>query len=357
MSAAALARSLVELHAVFDAHVDSIGRALDEGHDLGVRGPGQLDLERAREGGLGAAVFACWVDPARFLPGAFSRARAMLAALHALAARHPSRVRLVGNARALAAARAEGRLAAVAGVEGGHAIEEDLAKLDFLFAHGLRAMTLVWNNHLSWIRSCQDGAGEGVPAGLGAFGRRVVARMGELGVLADLSHASERAVFDVLEVAAHPPIASHSGCRALHDHPRNLSDEALRRIGARGGVVGIVFHPPFLAPAQEAPLPAARLLAHIAHAAEVAGAANVGLGSDFDGIERGPEGIEDASRYGALAELLLGHGFGAEETRGILGANFERVFAEATGPGTLAYAAEIRPLAAETVPDGEDAAR
>jgi len=166
-------------------------------------------------------------------------------------------------------------------------------------------------------------------------------------------------------------MASHSGCKALHDHPRNLTDEQLRALAAQDGVVGIVFHPGFLdaaARAEEArvrslpeyagiaeedparrflaqqrvmravarPLPAQRLVEHVLHAVEVAGVDHVGLGSDYDGIERGPEGMHDARGYALLAELLARRGFSDEDLVKVLGGNMERVFAAATGPGTRA---------------------
>lgn len=371
MEAVGRVKGVLGARPVFDAHVDALQRALDLGHDLGRRTPGQFDLERAAQGGLGAVVLVSWVDPGYMPVGAGARARALMGAGRELAERWPERLVLVGNGEELAEARRAERIAGILGIEGGHALEEDLGALEGFFADGLRVLTLVWNNHLSWIRSCQEGAGAGVPAGLSPFGREVVRRMNQLGVLVDLSHASERALFDALEVAERPAIASHSGCRALHDHPRNLSDEALRALGERGGVVGIVFHPGFLdadARAEEnrvrgtaayralgdeevaglaggtrlflrqsghmraraRPLPAERLIEHVLHALEVAGPHAVGLGSDYDGILRAPVGLEDARGYGRIAELLLARGVDEETVLGVLGGNMERAFAAAT---------------------------
>ncbi|HEX6885231.1 MAG TPA: membrane dipeptidase, partial [Planctomycetota bacterium] len=212
------------------------------------------------------------------------------------------------------------------------------------------------------------GAGAGVPEGLSSFGREVVRRMNALGIVVDLSHAGERAFHEALETSTVPVIASHSGCRALHDHPRNLSDTQLRALAQQGGVIGIVFHPPFLDAAAKAeqervrklpeyagieasepmarflaqqrvmrahaaPFPLARLVAHVEHAVEVAGIAHVGLGSDFDGIERGPEGLEDARGYATLAEALARRGYSDEDLLALLGGNMERVFRAATAPG------------------------
>ncbi len=364
-------RALLARRPVFDAHVDAIGLAADLGHDLGELCAGQFDLVRAAEGGLGAWVVVCWPDPAHHLARSFARAAEMLAAAHALAARCPAHFRLVGNGAELEAARADGVSAGIVGIEGGHALEDGLEKLEWFFARGLRVLTLVWNNHLAWIRSCQAGAGAGVPAGLSPFGREVVRRMNTLGIVVDLSHAGERAFFDALETSTRPVIASHSGCKSLHDHPRNLTDEQLRALAGQGGVAGIVFHPGFLdarARAEEArvrvlpeytglaerdptarflaqqrvmrtraaPLPAERLVDHIVHAVRIAGIEHVGLGSDYDGIERAPQWLEDARGYAVLAELLARRGFDDEELVKILGGNMERVFRAVTGPGTEA---------------------
>jgi membrane dipeptidase len=368
--------ALIDEQPVFDAHVDALQRQLDLGHDLGVAGPGHFDMERAQRAGLGAVVLVCWCDPAYIDPlrgGAFARTSALLEQAHVLARRHPQRVLLALNGAAVEAARSARVVAGIPGIEGGHSIEASLDKLQWFFERGVRVMTLVWNNHLPWIRSCQDGAGPDIPAGLSPFGRAVVERMNEFGMLIDLSHAGERSFYDTLECSAKPAIASHSGCKALHDHPRNLSDDQLRALARSNGVVGIVFHPGFLdaeARAEETrvrgteaykalgggddtltftrqashmaehakPLPLDRLLDHVCHAVDIAGVEHVGLGSDFDGILRGPQGLEHSGCYGNLIEGLLRRGFGIDEARAILGANMRRAFAAATGADTRAGA-------------------
>jgi len=327
-----------------------------------------------------------WVDPEHHLAHAAGRAEAMHRSAHALAARHPARFRLVGNGPAFRAARADGAIAGVLGIEGGHALEERLETLERFFRGGLRVLTLVWNNHLSWVRSCQDGAGAGVPAGLSAFGREVVRHMNALGIVVDLAHAGRRSFHDAVEESTRPVLASHVGCSALHDHPRNLDDDQLRALAANGGVAGIVFHPGFLAAEARAeqgrvrasaawralqaenptalfleqqrvmrrdmrPYPIEGLVAHVLHAIEVAGIEHVGIGSDFDGIECGPAGLEDAACYGVLAEHLLARGLTLAELDMVLGRNVERVFAACTGPGTEADSAAIEPPALGGAPD------
>jgi membrane dipeptidase len=218
-----------------------------------------------------------------------------------------------------------------------------------------------------------------VPEGLNAFGRDVVRAMNELGMLVDVSHAGVRSFYDVLETSSKPVIASHSGCKALHGHQRNLDDDQLRALADHGGVVGIVFCTAFLkdeAQAEDArlretpeykaitgpndtdvflrqgeflqraakPLSMDVVLDHVCHAVEIAGVAHVGLGSDYDGIGRTPEGLEDATCYGRIAAGLRTRGFGREEVLGILGGNMERVFALATGGGTRAATQALTPF-------------
>ena len=353
---------------VFDAHVDSIQKALDLGHDLGALGPGHLDLVRGARGGLGAVVLVAWCDPKHLEQGAraaVDRTRGLVREVQRLADRHPERATLVTDGSSLAAARAAGRIALISGIEGGHSIAESLDELERFHAQGVRVLTLVWNNHLSWVRSCQGGAGPDVPAGLSDFGRRVVARMNELGMLVDLSHAGERSFFDALDASTRPVIASHSCCKALHDHPRNLTDDQLRALGEANGVVGIAFLPGFLD--ADAKAEAARVRAmpefraidegddtatfvaqgeflqrhaapcdldvmvrHVLHAVEVAGADHVGLGSDYDGIDHAVHGLEDASCYPRLAHALARAGLSRDEVAGVMGGNMARAFAEGT---------------------------
>ena len=354
---------------MFDAHADSLQRALDLGHDLASSGAGQLDLERGQAGGLGALVFVAWVDPKYMQAGAggaSARARQLLSAFDELVRGRPDRVLAVRHAQDLDRAREIGVVAGVAGIEGGHALEESLEELERFHGLGVRVLTLVWNNHLSWIRSCQDGADASIPAGLSSFGKSIVERMNALGMVVDLSHAGKRSYLDALEISSKPVIASHSGCKRLNEHPRNLDDEQLRALSKNGGVVGIAFCTGFLdedarraeiefrkgAQYQELrgandtekflrqselierelpALSAERVVDHIAHAAYVAGIEHVGLGSDYDGIERTPLGLGDAN-YVVLAELMERRGFQEREIRAVLGENLQRVFRAVLAP-------------------------
>jgi len=287
---------------VFDGHVDTIQKVLDDGADLDAGVPGgQVDFDRLEEGGVRILCFACWVSPDYLPDRCFERAVSLLEAVHDLAARHPRRMAVAKTMAEAEGIAGSGRLAAVLGVEGGHAIEGDPGKLERFAELGVRYMTLTWNNHLPWAESCRERTA-GAPVGLTAFGRKVVERMAGLGIAADLSHASPRTFADVLEMDVPPPLCSHSASSSVHEHCRNLSDGQIEALAARGGVVGLTFVPGFLASSGKADL--RTVLRHAERILSVGGERVLGIGSDFDGIERGPEDLEDCSRIPCLLEAL-----------------------------------------------------
>ncbi len=351
---------------MLDAHADSLGRVLDLGVDLGKRqADGHLDFRRMREGGLDAQFFSIWVDPA-YGEDSLRRGLRMIDALKQQLALHSRQAELALSAADVRRLAREGRIAALIGVEGGGLILNDLGLLRTLYDLGARYMTLTWSVSHDWADS------SGGPErwhGLNDFGREVVREMNRLGMLVDISHASEETFWDVLEVSEDPVIASHSSARALCDHPRNLTDAQIRALASRGGVVLVNFYPAFLdddyrqrvEEAQRAAkadisalgaaylddplglssaleelsvelqsdLPApgiSRIADHIQHIAKIAGVDHVGLGSDFDGVPRLPEGMEDCSQLPLLTRELWQRGFGEQDIRKILGENFLRVF-------------------------------
>jgi len=350
---------------VVDGHIDTPQRMLDMKTDITARlSDGHVDVPRMKEGGLTAAFFSIWVD-ARYGPGtAFGRALALIGAVRALADTSPE-VELATSADDVRAAAGRGHVAALMGVEGGHAIENSLEKLDSLYRLGVRYMTLTWNNGNDWAGSSADPKRHG---GLTPFGRQVVRRMNELGMLVDVSHVSDETFWDVIATSTRPVIASHSSCRALAHHPRNLSDDELRAVAKNGGVVGINFYPVFLdehfrhqyeelrrrlkpetdairaryrgrpgesafevdkfvgEQAESLDVPAIdRLVDHIEHAVQVMGIDHVGLGSDFDGISVLPRPLKDATSLPELVRALEARGYRDEALRKILGENFLRV--------------------------------
>lgn len=369
---AELDRRATELHRralVIDTHMDTLQRVLIQGADLGVRSTsGQSDLPRLKAGGVDAQFFAIWPDPMYAPHHAARRTLQLIDAMHSVLNKYPDRIELARNARDIERIVASGKLAALMGIEGGHAIQNDLALLRMFHRLGVTYMTLTHSNTNDWADSSTDKARWG---GLNDFGRQVVREMNRLGMLVDVSHVSEDTVMDVLEVSTKPVIASHSSCLALCNHPRNLSDKALKAIAQKGGVIGINFFSGFvdqkyldamnakqndilatlnekkqIAPedldrvaAERLKLlddpgiprpPFARILDHIDHAVKIAGIDHVGIGSDLDVIPT-PEGMNDVSDMPKITKGLLERGYKEADIRKILGGNFLRVLRQTTG--------------------------
>ncbi len=303
----------------------------------------QTDLARMRAGGLDAQFFSIWVSPDHYDPEqpglATRRALAMFDAVAEQARRHPDDLAIAGTAADVRRIVADGRIAMLFGVEGGHAIEDDLDTLRLYFARGARYMTLTWSFSHTWAGSSGDEGG-----GLTDFGREVVAEMNHLGMLVDVSHVSDATFWDTLEVARAPVIASHSSARALAPHARNMSDEMLRAVAENGGVVMVNFGGTFLDPRKvgvrnqlkntlrsgfDMPTTVEMLADHVEHIARVAGHAHVGLGSDFDGTLFLPETVSDVSEFPNLSEELVRRGWSDEHLRMLLGENALRAMAAA----------------------------
>ncbi len=307
---------------VVDAHCDTVHRML-RGHPFLEGSPeDQVDLPRLREGGVRFQVFALWVEPDFKPERALGRALQLWDALQRTVDRSGGRLRLCRRAADLGAARNEVGVGAIVGLEGAEAIGTDLSVLRALHALGLRVLGLTWNER----NALADGAGEArAGGGLTAAGRSVVAECNRLGIVLDASHLCERSFWDLLEHSRQPVIASHSNAHALCPHERNLRDEQIRALAAAGGVMGCNFYAAFLDP-DPGRADVGRVCDHIDHVCAVAGPRHIGLGSDFDGIARAPRGLEDCSRFPAVAEELLRRGHPAEDVGRILGGNFLRVF-------------------------------
>ncbi len=334
-----------------DTHVDTTQRMLDASDDLADRLPdGHLDLPRMREGGLTGAFFSIWVRPSAY-PGeaAWTRAQALIGAVQQLAERHPDEAAVCRTAEEVRAAHREGRAALLMGVEGAHALgdpEDDevlLARIGRLHTQGVRYMTVTWSND---NRLGHSSGGDHPERGLTDLGRRAIREMNRLGMIVDVSHVSDRTFWDIVEIAERPLLASHSSCRALSDHPRNMTDDMIRAVAERGGAVCINYYTTFLDaeygrrrrrverahraelrtirdahehswqrwaetnaairgfdPTLEPP-GIAQLGAHFAHVASIASPDAVCLGSDFDGVGELPAGLEDVADLGALREEL-----------------------------------------------------
>ena len=295
----------------------------DPAHDLRRGTRFHTDIARLRAGMVGAQFWSVYIPFEAVEEGAAKVQLEQIDIALQMVERYPDVFELALDASDVERAFGSGRIASMLGMEGGHAIENSLGSLRAFHALGARYMTLTHNGTLDWADSCCDDARHG---GLTEFGREVVREMNRLGMLVDLSHTSPETMNDALDVAEAPVIWSHASARGLRDHPRNVPDQVLRRLPDNGGVVMVTFVPSFVTESERATL--ADVADHIDHVAEIAGVDHVGIGSDFDGIDSTPEGLEDVSTFPALFEELARRGWSDEELRKLAGGNLLRVMRE-----------------------------
>jgi len=312
---------------VMDGHIDTPSLMLDDGYALGDRhdaATSHVDLPRMVEGGLDAPFFSIYVSRAYGeRRDAVERAMAMIDVVEQQVAALPG-AEIARSADDVRRITADGRKAILMGLEGGHATRGRVDVLEALAARGVRYVTLTHSNTNSFADASTDSARWG---GLNDTGRDLVRAMNRLGVVVDLSHVSDSTFYDALEVTTVPVMLSHSSCGALYRHPRNVSDDMLRALARNGGVVMINFYATYLGAGR---VTVETVLDQIEHAARVAGVDHVGLGSDFDGVDRLPEGLEDATRLPWITYGLLKRGWSEQDVRKVLGLNALRVL-EAAG--------------------------
>jgi membrane dipeptidase len=364
------ARKLHFSSIVVDTHDDTTQRFLDGKFDLGVRSAaGSIDIPRMREGNLSAIFFSIWMPSKITGPEAVNRALVQIDSVREQIRQHPKDLVLATTAAEIREARKQGKIAALLGVEGGHMINSDLGVLRNYAALGVRYMTLTHSGNDEWADSSTDKA---VHNGLTDFGKGVIREMNRLGVMVDISHVSDKTFYDALETSKAPLIASHSSCRAICDAPRNMTDQMMKDLAAKGGVVQINYHVGFLSQefrdaekanpeinkaisaevtkrcgdnegcqliegdritreyVEQGKLPRvdfSKIIEHIEHAVKVAGIDHVGLGSDFDGANM-PYGMEDATKLPKITEALLQKGYSEGDVKKILGENTLRVMTE-----------------------------
>lgn len=288
---------------VIDTHNDITSPMRDEAFDLGARdtsGKNQTDIPRMKEGGLDAEFFAIYVA-AKYAKegGAARRALEMIDDVYEQARRHPQALEMAFTVADIRRLHKAGKIAALLGIEGGHAIEDSLGTLRQFFKLGVRYMTLTHTNTNNWADSAGgiSVAAERQHNGLNDFGREVVREMNRLGMMVDISHVSDETFQDVIETTQAPIIASHSSCRHLTNVPRNLTDDMLKALAKNRGVVMVNFYNGFIntdyaKPGMPAPKEGAAtatmdmLMAHFEHAIKTAGIDHVGIGSDFDSTLR-----------------------------------------------------------------------
>lgn len=354
-----------------DMHADTTQRLLDENVDLAQHLPdGHFDSVRAREGGLDAQFFSIWVEPELFGgsgPKAMKRADDQIAAVHALAEKHPETWQFATTAADIRRIAGEGKMAALAGLEGGYAIDEKLENVERYYKLGVRYMSPAWSVSTSWAGSSGDAVG--AQRGLNEFGKQVVREMNRLGMMVDVSHVSDPTFWDIVNTSTKPVIATHSGCRAIANVPRNLTDEMIVALAKTGGVVNVIFYPEHLEPgwsekkkqvdAEIAPLvqraseeekgdvvhkkmardevrreeyakrlppvTVSRLADHIDHVVKLVGIDHVGIGSDFDGVQSTLKDLSDVSQLPNLTRELFRRGYSESDIDKILGGNMLRV--------------------------------
>lgn len=357
---------------IIDLHDDTTQMIVDEGYNLAEKHDfGQVDIPRMRAGHVGGIFMSIWTDSDRYTPTeSIRRALEQIDAVRVETARHPADLELATTADQIVAAHKRGRIAILMGLEGGSNIDSDLSILRTYFNLGVRYMTLTHTNNTPWADSSSKPAEHN---GLTDFGKQVVREMNRLGMMVDISHVSDKTFYDALETSSAPIIASHSSSRALASAPRDMTDDMLRALAKKGGVVHINYYEGFLdddfqkrqsalkaeQTAQDAiddktpkfgdrrqngpavrkinaernaklgRIPLSKLLDHFEHAVKVAGVDHVGLGSDFDGVDDMlPEGMEDISKMPNLVRGLMERGFSDADILKILGGNTLRVMHE-----------------------------
>jgi membrane dipeptidase len=366
----ARARTLHFSSIVVDTHADTTQRFIDGDFDLGPRNSkGSIDIPRMKEGGLAAIFLSIWIPSKITGPIAVKRALQQIDAVREQVRKHSQDLVLATNAAEVRESRQQGKIALLMGIEGGHMINSDLNVLRKYAALGVRYVTLTHSGNCEWADSSTD---KPVHNGLTDFGKEVIREMNRLGMMVDVSHVSDKTFRDVLSISKAPVIASHSNCRALCDHPRNMSDEMIRALAAKGGVIQINYHVGFLSQefrnaersrpeinhsialevrkrcgdkegcqliegdritreyVEQGKLPRVdwtKIIGHIDHAVKVAGIDHVGLGSDFDGANM-PFGMEDVTSLPKITEALLRKGYSEDDVKKILGENTLRVMAD-----------------------------
>ena len=356
---------------IIDMHTDTTQRLVDEQLDIAAKlSDGHFDTVRAKQGGLDAQFFSIWVEPQLFGgggAGAIKRADEQIAAVRRLTEQHPETWVLATSSSDVRRIASEGKLAALMGLEGGYAIDERLENVERYYSMGVRYMSPAWSVSTSWAGSSGDEAGR--TRGLDDFGRNVIREMNRLGMMVDVSHVSDKTFWDIINTSTKPIIATHSGCRAIANVPRNLDDEMIRAIAKGGGVVCVLFYPAFIEPGWEEKKQAvdneiaslvlraseaepgdaahkkmardqvrreeyarrlpkvglARLVDHIDYIVKLVGIDHVGIGSDFDGVQATLSDLATVADLENLSRELVRRGYSQTDIEKILGGNVLRL--------------------------------
>lgn len=354
-----------------DLHLDTPSRMLSEGLNL-AESPhySQVDIPKMRQGGMHAGFFAVFSSARNKTPlESVKDALTITDLIVQEVKRHPEDMFLATSSEDVLRAHSGGKIGVLLGVEGGHMIDSSIAVLRQLYRLGVRYLGLTHSGNTPWVGAAEYDDG---PEGLTDLGKEIVREMNRLGMLADLSHASEKSFYDAIETSEAPILNTHAACRAVADHPRNLTDDMLRALAQNGGVLGVAYYAGMLDDEYRARFPElaainrmrgqvrkefadderrlseelwklnladveaigqpplTRLVDHIEHAADVAGIDHVGLGSDFDSVGlKLPEGLEHIGKTPNLVEAMLDRGFSEEDMAKVLGGNALRAMQQA----------------------------
>ena len=359
---------------IVDMHADTTQRLVDENVNLEEQlTDGHLDAVRAKTGGLDAQFFSIWVDPDLFGGGgasAMKRADVQIEAVRNLAASHPETWELATTAADVRRIAANAKIAALMGLEGGYAIDNKIENVERYYRMGVRYMSGAWSVSTDWAGSSGDEVGKS--RGLTDFGKQVIREMNRVGMMVDVSHLSDKAFWDIVATSSKPVIATHSGCRAITNVPRNLTDDMIVALAKTGGVVNVIFYPEHIEPgysekkkkvdaeiatlvqrasddekgaaAQKKlardrvrareylkrlpPVSVSRIVDHIEHVVKLVGIDHVGVGSDFDGIQAVPADLSSVADLPNLTKELLKRGYSEADIDKILGGNMLRVMEE-----------------------------
>jgi membrane dipeptidase len=355
---------------VVDTHNDVVQRML-KGADISFRTTtGHSDLERFREGGIDIQFFSIWVPPQQTKTSYFNQAIDQINCIESFVNKNSDKVALAKNSDDIDKFIKDGKFIVMLGMEGGHPLDDDISKLVYFYNQGVRYLTLTWNNSTSWATSAMDeeqDSSRKMKKGVSPFGKKIIQKMNELGMIIDVSHLGEKAFWDVIQTTKKPVIASHSCVWALCPNRRNLKDEQIKAIAKTGGAVFINFAAIFVDSTfarkekilrernktridsfrtvqtkdeslksisveqllrneyLEIRPPLSKLIDHIDYIAKLVGTDYIGLGSDFDGISVTPLEMDDVSYIPNITRELLKRGYSVEDIKKILGDNFLRI--------------------------------
>jgi membrane dipeptidase len=304
---------------IFDAHCDTVTKIMEQNCNL-YKNDCHIDIVRLKKLGNFVQTFAAYIDPVYSPAFAMKRAMQIIDRLYTEIENNKDDIMLCCNYIDIERALSEGKVAAMLSIEGGEALQGDLGALRNFYRLGVRSICLTWNYRNEIADGVKDSETGG---GLTSFGRNLIKEMNRLGMLADLSHISERGFWDVIEISNKPIIVSHSNAKALCSHMRNLTDEQIRAVAKNGGVIGINFYPDFLNDTRTASLN--DIIRHIEYIISLAGPDHIGLGADFDGIEKTPQSINGVENLNTVFEELARLNYSDEIIEKFSSGNFLRL--------------------------------